>query len=58
MQIRGPSVFDGYFRAPELTAAAFTRDGYFRTGRSFEIAADGRYYRFVGRLKQLIVRGE
>ena len=60
MQIRGPTVFDGYFRAPELTAAAFTRDGYFRTGDLFEIAAAGnppRYYRFVGRLKQLIVRG-
>lgn len=60
MQIRGPSVFDGYFRAPELTAAAFTRDGYFRTGDLFEIAAEGgppRFYRFVGRLKQLIVRG-
>jgi acyl-CoA synthetase (AMP-forming)/AMP-acid ligase II len=60
MQIRGPTVFDGYFRAPELTAAAFTGDGYFRTGDLFEIAAAGdalRFYRFVGRLKQLIVRG-
>jgi acyl-CoA synthetase (AMP-forming)/AMP-acid ligase II len=60
MQIRGPTVFDGYFRAPELTAAAFTSDGFFRTGDLFEIAGEGgdlRYYRFVGRLKQLIVRG-
>ena len=60
MQIRGPTVFDGYFRAPELTAAAFTADGYFRTGDLFEIAGSGdlaRFYRFVGRLKQLIVRG-
>ncbi len=60
MQIRGPTVFDGYFRAPELTAAAFTADGYFRTGDLFEIADDRdalRFYRFVGRLKQLIVRG-
>jgi acyl-CoA synthetase (AMP-forming)/AMP-acid ligase II len=60
MQIRGPTVFDGYFRAPELTAAAFTADGYFRTGDLFEIAGDRdapRFYRFVGRLKQLIVRG-
>jgi acyl-CoA synthetase (AMP-forming)/AMP-acid ligase II len=60
MQIRGPTVFDGYFRAPELTADAFTADGYFRTGDLFEIAGEGedrRYYRFVGRLKQLIVRG-
>ena len=59
MQIRGPTVFDGYFKAPQLTAAAFTPDGFFHTGDLFEIAAgDGlRYYRFVGRLKQLIVRG-
>lgn len=60
MQIRGPTVFDGYFKAPQLTAAAFTPDGYFHTGDLFEIAGDGdelRYYRFVGRLKQLIIRG-
>lgn len=60
LQVRGPTVFDGYFRAPQLTAAAFTPDGYFRTGDLFEIAGDGpelRYYRFVGRLKQLIIRG-
>ena len=60
MQIRGPMVFDGYFRAPQLTDAAFTADGYFRTGDLFEIAEEGgelRYYRFIGRLKQLIVRG-
>jgi len=60
MQIRGPTVFDGYYRAPELTARAFTSDGYFRTGDLFDIpggADQMRYYRFVGRLKQLIVRG-
>ena len=60
MQISGPTVFDGYFKAPDLTAAAFTADGYFHTGDLFEIAGDGespRYYRFVGRLKQLIIRG-
>lgn len=60
MEIRGPTVFDGYFKAPQLTAEAFTPDGYFHTGDLFEIAGDGedsRYYRFVGRLKQLIIRG-
>lgn len=60
MQIRGPTVFDGYFRAPQLTAEVFTKDGFFRTGDLFEIATDGaapRFYRFVSRLKQLIVRG-
>jgi acyl-CoA synthetase (AMP-forming)/AMP-acid ligase II len=57
MQIRGPVVFDGYFAAPEITARAFTADGWFRTGDLFEIDESGRYYQFVGRLKQLINRG-
>jgi len=57
MQIRGPGVFEGYYRAPARTAESFTADGYFRTGDLFEIAEDTRYYRFVGRLKELIVRG-
>jgi len=57
MQIRGPVVFDGYFGVPEVTARAFTADGWFRTGDLFEIDASGRYYQFVARLKQLINRG-
>ena len=60
MQIRGPTVFDGYYKAPHLTAAAFTKDGWFCTGDLFEIAVERnepRYYRFVGRLKQLLIRG-
>jgi acyl-CoA synthetase (AMP-forming)/AMP-acid ligase II len=60
LQVRGATVFDGYFKAPDMTASAFTADGYFRTGDLFEIAADAqgpRYYRFAGRCKQIIVRG-
>ena len=62
LQITGPTVFDGYFAAPQVNATAFTADGWFRTGDLFEICAadDGgppRFYRFVGRLKQLIIRG-
>ncbi|MFO1427013.1 MAG: fatty acid--CoA ligase family protein [Steroidobacteraceae bacterium] len=57
MQIRGPTVFEGYFAAPQLNASAFTEDGFFHTGDLLEIASDARYYRFVGRLKQLIIRG-
>jgi acyl-CoA synthetase (AMP-forming)/AMP-acid ligase II len=60
MQITGPSVFDGYFRAPQITAKSFTEDGWFRTGDLFELVGDADpapYYRFVGRLKQIIVRG-
>ncbi|MGL6223416.1 MAG: class I adenylate-forming enzyme family protein, partial [Steroidobacteraceae bacterium] len=60
LQITGPTVFDGYFRAPQVTAQSFTADGWFRTGDLFEIAGDDfppRYYRFIGRLKQIIIRG-
>jgi acyl-CoA synthetase (AMP-forming)/AMP-acid ligase II len=57
LQIKGPTVFEGYYGAPEQTAAAFTEDGYFRTGDLFEIAGEGRFYEFVGRCKDLIIRG-
>lgn len=60
MAIRGPNVFDGYFRRPDLTAKSFDKQGYFLTGDLFAIdGADGRLdrYRFVGRLKDLIIRG-
>jgi long-chain acyl-CoA synthetase len=30
--VKGPQVMRGYWNQPEATAAAFTRDGYFRTG--------------------------
>jgi acyl-CoA synthetase (AMP-forming)/AMP-acid ligase II len=57
MQVRGPVVFDGYFGMPQLNATAFTADGWFRSGDLFVIDESGRYYRFVGRLKQMINRG-
>lgn len=62
LQITGPTVFDGYHKAPHINETAFTADGWFRTGDLFEICEaddDGppRFYRFVGRLKQIIIRG-
>ncbi|MFC3069176.1 class I adenylate-forming enzyme family protein [Phenylobacterium soli] len=59
LRIAGAMTFDGYWKAPEITAQAFDDDGYFRTGDLFEIAPDGggRYYRFVGRCKEIIIRG-
>ena len=32
VQVRGDNIFKGYWRQPEKTAAAFTPDGWFRTG--------------------------
>ena len=47
---------DGYWRAPELTAAAFTTDGFVRTGDLGWIDDAGRL-RLVGRAKEMYVRG-
>ena len=56
--VRGPAIFSGYFRAPDMTARAFDAAGYYRTGDLFEIAGSrNELYRFVGRLKDIIVRG-
>ncbi len=59
LRIDGAMTFDGYWQAPDLTATAFDAQGFFRTGDLFEIApeAGGRYYRFVGRCKEIIIRG-
>ena len=56
--IKGPTVFDGYYDAPDDNASAFSADGYFRSGDLFEIDGDrDQFYRFVGRCKSLILRG-
>lgn len=57
LQIRGPTLFEGYWQAPEQTAKAFTEDGFFKTGDLFQIEGDGRFYLFAGRCKDLIIRG-
>jgi malonyl-CoA/methylmalonyl-CoA synthetase len=56
IQLRGPNVFAGYWGRPEATAAAFTPDGWFRTGDIGEHDADG-YLRLVGRARELIITG-
>jgi malonyl-CoA/methylmalonyl-CoA synthetase len=56
IHLRGPNVFGGYWGNPEATAAAFTDDGWFRTGDIGEHDADG-YLRLVGRARELIITG-
>ncbi|MFE5242866.1 MULTISPECIES: acyl-CoA synthetase [unclassified Streptomyces] len=48
IQVRGPNLFTGYLNRPDATSAAFTEDGFFRTGDMATIDADG-YVRIVGR---------
>jgi malonyl-CoA/methylmalonyl-CoA synthetase len=56
VQVRGPSVTLGYWNDPGATAAAFTSDGWFRTGDLGVWDADG-YLTLVGRARELIISG-
>ncbi|HEX5018473.1 MAG TPA: AMP-binding protein [Actinomycetes bacterium] len=56
VEVRGPNVFDGYWRRPELRDTAFTTDGWFRTGDLGRFDADG-YLHLVGRSKDLVISG-
>lgn len=53
--LRGPSITQGYWNQPDLTAAAFS-DGWFRTGDTALRDADGFYY-LVDRTKDMFISG-
>lgn len=54
VQARGPNVFEAYRNRPQETTAAFTADGWFRTGDLGHLDDEGYLY-IVGRAKELIV---
>ena len=56
IEVRGPNVFQGYWRMPEKTAEDFTADGWFKTGDVGKLEADG-YVTIVGRSKDLVISG-
>jgi len=47
LRVRGPSVFPGYRRAPELTAEAFDAEGYYLIGDAGKLVDDARPERGV-----------
>ena len=55
LQLRGPNVMAGYYKAAELTAQVMTSDGWLRTGDLARFEADGAVT-IVGRSKELIIR--
>uniref|UniRef100_UPI001F1C1DF5 non-ribosomal peptide synthetase n=1 Tax=Falsiroseomonas oryziterrae TaxID=2911368 RepID=UPI001F1C1DF5 len=56
IQLRGRNVFAGYRDNPDANAAAFTPDGWFRSGDLGHLDADGFVF-VTGRLKEMIVLG-
>ena len=54
--VRGPQVFQGYWRRPGETADVLLADGWLRTGDIAEVSADG-FVTIVDRLKELIITG-
>ena len=58
LRVKGATIFSGYWRAPEINARAFDKEGWFRTGDLFELAGDRlQHLKFVGRLKDIVIRG-
>ena len=53
---RGPGVMNGYWNDPDLTASAFTEDGWYKTKDLVRQDENGYFY-VVGRASDLIIRG-
>ena len=53
---RGYNIMKGYYKMPEATAQAIDKDGWLHTGDSCTVDEDG-YYKVVGRIKDMIIRG-
>jgi malonyl-CoA/methylmalonyl-CoA synthetase len=56
IEVKGPNVFQGYWRQPEKTQAEFSEDGFFRTGDLGSFDTQG-YLAITGRTKDLIISG-
>ena len=56
IEVKGPNVFQGYWKMPEKTAGEFREDGYFITGDLGSMDQEGRIS-ITGREKDLIITG-
>jgi len=57
IQLRGPHVFSGYWNDPAATSAAFTPDGWFRTGDIGAVDPATGHLAIRGRTKEMIITG-
>ena len=57
IQVRGPHVFSGYWNDPAATEAAFTADGWFRTGDIGVLDPGTGHLVIRGRTKEMIITG-
>ena len=57
IQVRGPQVFTGYWNDPAASAAAFTADGWFRTGDIGAVEPATGHLVIRGRTKEMIITG-
>jgi len=57
IQVRGPHVFSGYWNDPAATGAAFTPDGWFRTGDIGAVEPGTGHLVIRGRTKEMIISG-
>ena len=56
VQVRGPNVFQGYWKLPEKKVEDFTKDGFFKTGDQGQLDDKG-YLSIIGREKDMIISG-
>jgi malonyl-CoA/methylmalonyl-CoA synthetase len=56
IEVKGPSIFAGYWQMPEKTREEFTADGWFRTGDVGRLDDNG-VLTLIGRSKDLIISG-
>jgi acyl-CoA synthetase (AMP-forming)/AMP-acid ligase II len=57
IQLRGPQVLSGYWHDPAATRAAFTPDGWFRTGDIGAVDPATGHLSIKGRTKEMIITG-
>ncbi len=56
LTMKGPNIFNGYFKSPDDNRKVFTADGFFKTGDLAKIDDNGNII-ITGRIKETILRG-